>query len=75
MGQSLHMFYQYIVFARGIECFPEKYACMYVVVAEMKKFTVIDYFIAFFCEVFSIFELLEEVSDWCGWIPTCSHAI
>ena len=23
----------------------------------------------------SIVELLEEVNDWCGWIPMCSHAI
>ena len=36
---------------------------------------VIDYFIAFFCEFFSVIELLKEVSNECGWIPTCSHAI
>ena len=23
----------------------------------------------------SIIELLKEVSNWCGWIPMCSHAI
>ena len=48
---------------------------MHVVVAEAKKLTVIGYFAAFFCEVFSVIELLKEASDWCGWIPTCSHTI
>ena len=62
-------------FATGFECFSEKYGCMHVVVAGTKKLTVIDYFIAFFCKLFSIIELLEEVSDWCEWIPTCGHAI
>ena len=57
------------------ECFVEKYGCVYVVVAETKKLTVIDYFIAFFCELFSIIEMLKEVSNWCRWIPAYSHAI
>ena len=48
---------------------------MYIVVAEAKKLTVIDYFIALFWELFSIVDLLKEASNWCGWIPTCSHAI
>ena len=59
----------------GFECFVEKYGCMYDIVAEAKKFTVIDYFIAFFCELFSIIEMLKQVRNWCGWIPTYSHAI
>ena len=62
-------------FAPGFECFAEKSGCMHVVVAEAKKLTVADYFIALFCEVFSIIEILKEVIDWCGFIPTCSHAI
>ena len=36
---------------------------------------VIDYFIAFFCKVFSVVGSLKEVSDWCGWIPTYSNDI
>ena len=36
---------------------------MHVVISEAKKFTVIDYFIAFFCKVFSVIEMLKEVSD------------
>ena len=48
---------------------------MHVVISEAKNFTVIDYFIAFFCKVFSVVEMLKEVSDWCGWIPTYSHEI
>ena len=48
---------------------------MYIFVAEAKKFAVIDYFISFFCKFFSVVELLKEVSNGCGWIPTLSHAI
>ena len=62
-------------FAPGFDFFTEKYTCIHVVIAEAKNFTVVDYFIAFFCEVFSIIDLLKEVSYWFGWIPTCSHAI
>ena len=36
---------------------------------------VIDYFIAFFYELFSVIELLKEVRKGCGWIPMHSHAI
>ena len=35
-------------FAPGFEYFVENLGCMYIVVAEAKKFAVIDYFIAFF---------------------------
>ena len=35
-------------FAPGFECFAEKSGCMHVVIADEKKFTVIDYFIEFF---------------------------
>ena len=62
-------------FAPGFECFSEKSGCMHVVIADEKKFTVIDYFIEFFWKVFSVIEMLKEVNDWCGWIPTWSHAI
>ena len=55
--------------------FSENYRCMYIVLAEAKKLAVIDYFIAFFCELFSVIELLKEVSNGCGWTPTPSHAI
>ena len=48
---------------------------MYIVVAEAKKLAVIDYFISLFCKLFSVIELLKEVSNGCGWIPTRSHAI
>ena len=41
----------------------------------MKKLAVIDYFIAFFCQLFSVIEMLKEVRNGCGCIPTCSHAI
>ena len=46
-------------FAPGFECFVEKSGCMYVVAAEVKKLVVIDYLIAFFCELFSIIEMLK----------------
>ena len=75
MGQSLHIFYQYLVFAPGFECFVENSGCMYIVVSETKKLAVVDYFIAFFCELFSVIGMLKEVSNGCGWIPTRSHAI
>ena len=55
--------------------FVENSEYMYIVVAEAKKLAVINYFIAFFCEIFSDIELLKEVSNGCGWITTCSHAI
>ena len=61
-------------FAPGFECFIEKSRCVYIVVVEVDKLTVIYYFIALFCELFSIIELLKEVSNWCEWIPMCSHA-
>ena len=48
---------------------------MYIVVAEAKNLTVIDYFVSFSCKLFSIIEPLKEVINWRGWIPTCSHAI
>ena len=48
---------------------------MFIVLAEAKKLAVIDYFIDFLCELFSIIELLKEVSNGCGCIPECSHAI
>ena len=48
---------------------------MHLVLAEAKNLTIIDYFIVFFFEVFSIIEMLKEVRNWCGWIPTCSQAI
>ena len=48
---------------------------MYIVVAEVKKLAVIDYFIVFFCNFFSILDLLKEFSNWCGWIPMCIHTI
>ena len=48
---------------------------MHIAVSEAKKLAVIDYFIAFFCELFSVIELLKEVSNGCGWIPTRSHVI
>ena len=48
---------------------------MQIFVAEAKKFTVIDYFIDLFFNTFPVVELLEDVSNWCGWIPTCSNAI
>ena len=48
---------------------------MNVFIAEAEKLTVVDYFIAFFCKFFYLIELLEEVRDWCGLIPTFSHAI
>ena len=48
---------------------------MHVVVVEAKNLTVIDYFIVFFFEVFSIVEMLKEFSNCCGWIPTYSQAI
>ena len=47
---------------------------MYIVVAEEKKLDVIDYFIAFLCKLFSVIDMLKEVSNGCGWIPTRSHA-
>ena len=75
MGQSLHIFYRYLVFAPYFECFVEIYGCLYIFVSEANKLAVIDYFIAFFCELFSIIELLKEASNGCGWIPICSHAI
>ena len=62
-------------FAPGFECLVEKFGCVYIVVAEAKKLIVVDYLIAFFCELFSIIELLKDFSNFCGWIPTCSHAI
>ena len=62
-------------FAPGFGCFVKNYSCMYVFISEAKNFTVVDYFISFFCEVFSMIELFKEVRNWCGWIPTCSHAI
>ena len=43
---------------------------MYAVVEEANKLTVVYYLIAFFCKVFSIVDLLKEVIDWCGCIPT-----
>ena len=36
---------------------------MYTVVEETKKLSVIDYFIAFFWELFPVIELLKEVSN------------
>ena len=48
---------------------------MYIVVAEEKKLAVIDYLIDLFLGLFSVIDLLKEVSNGCGWIPTCSHAI
>ena len=75
MRQSLHMFYRYPIFATGFECFVEKFGCMYIIVAEANKLTVIDYLIYLFCELFSIIDMLKEVSNWCGWIPTCSHVL
>ena len=48
---------------------------MYIVVVDAKRYDVIYYFIAFFCGFFSVIELLKEVSNGCGWIPTRSHAI
>ena len=48
---------------------------MYIVLKEAKKLAVIDYFIAFLCEFFSVIELLKEVINGCGWIPTFNHAI
>ena len=48
---------------------------MDIFVTEAKKLTVVDYFDAFCCELFSVIELLEEIGNWCRWIPTCSHAI
>ena len=62
-------------FAPGFECFVENSGCMYIFVAESKKLTVVDSLISFFCKLFSVVEMLKEVSKWCGWIPTCSHAI
>ena len=44
-------------------------------IPEAKKLAVIDYFIDFFCEIFSVVEMLKEVSNGCGWITTCSHAL
>ena len=75
MGKFCICFIDIYFFAPGFECFSEKYGCMHVVISEAKKFTVINYFIAFFCKVFSFIEMLKEVSDWCGLIPTYSHAI
>ena len=75
MEQSLQMFYRYLVFAPTFECFTENSGCVYVVVLEAKKFTDVDYFVAFFWKVFSIVELLKEVRNWCWWIPTSSYAI
>ena len=74
-GKVCICFIDIYFFAPGFECFSENYGCMHVVISEAKKFTVIDYFIAFFCKVFFVVEMLKEVSDWCGWIPTYSHAI
>ena len=48
---------------------------MYIFVSEAKKLAVVDYFIAFFCEFFSIIGMLKEVRNGCGWIPTRSHTI
>ena len=59
----------------GFECFVEDSGCMYIVVVEAKNLAVVDYFIAFFCELFSVIELLKEVSNGCGWVRTRSHAI
>ena len=57
------------------ECFFEKSGCMYIVVAKENKLAVIDYLIYRFCGLFSVIEMLKEVSNGCGWIPMCSHAI
>ena len=62
-------------FAPGFECFVENSGCMYIVVVKAKKLDVIDDLISFFCEFSSVVELLKEVSNGCGWIPTCSRAI
>ena len=48
---------------------------MNIVVEEANKLTVIDYFVAFCCEVFSIVEFLEEVANWHGWFPMGGHVI
>ena len=48
---------------------------MHIVIEEAKKFTVVDYFVAFWCEVFSIIELLEVVVNVWGWITTSSREI
>ena len=48
---------------------------MYIVVAEAKKLSVIDYLIVFSCELFSYIDTLKEVINGCGWISTCIHAI
>ena len=62
-------------FAPGFECFTGKSGFMHIVVAEAKKLTVVDYFIVFCRKVFSTIELLGEVSDWYGWIPTYSCVV
>ena len=69
------MFYRYLFFAPGFECFVKKSGCVYIFVAERKNLAVIDYLIDLFCGFFSVLELLKEVSNGRGWIPTCSHAI
>ena len=69
------MFYQYLFFTPGFGCFVEKSGRMYIVVSEANKLAVIDYLVAFFCELFSVIELSKEVSNGCGWIPMHSHAI
>ena len=48
---------------------------MYIAVSEAKNLSVIDYFIAFLCGLFSVVDILKEVCNGCGWIPTRSHAI
>ena len=57
MRQGLNFFINIWFFAPGFECFVENSGCMYFVVAEAKKLTVIDYFVTFFCELFSIIYL------------------
>ena len=67
--------FAYVYRFLDFQCFIENYGCMHIIVAEAKKLTIIDYFVAFFCKVFSIIELLEEAGNWRGWIPMASHAI
>ena len=62
-------------FAPGFEYFVENYGCMYIVVAEAKNLAVVDYFIAFFWELFSVIDMLKEISNRCGWIPIRSYTI
>ena len=62
-------------FATGFEFFVENSGYMYIFVAEANNLAVVYYFIAFFCKLFSVIDILKEFSNGCGWIPIRIHAI